>query len=358
MKYHIYLLLLILFASCSDKKNLEIGKLSVYDSIAVSIDYPILPEYARLVPYCKGDSIYMTGYNRHVHSIDFVNLSGGDSFVVPLRKEGPDGILPVQFFCFVGDSMVCRDQSGILVLAMDGSVVNRLSKTQIVQSGQYSLGTRGLNNYRYMNSSDGKALIHLSPVTHCDSVHIGKVYDVSKDSLEFLPPCYPSEVVENVPYLESLSIPDINIYDTDKIVYNFPFSSQVFLYDKKKGKTKVFDIRSGTIANELDFEKWKGMGVVDRALKEVLMSRFGRVYYSPLLEKYYRVHYGNLEEGNKKTRNMYLMVFDESGDFIKEYLLPSHFSEQYFFLHDTLYFACRSSNDDFINVAKIRLEML
>lgn len=355
MKFYICLFLSVLLVACSNKKNLEIGKLSVYDSITVSIDYPILPEYGKLVPYCKGDSIYVAGYNRHVHSIDFVNLSGGKNFVVPLQKEGPDGVLPVQLFCFVGNNIVCRDQSGILVVAMNGSVVNRLSKIQIVQSEQYSLSVRGLNNYRYLNSSDSKVLIPLSPLEKGSSVHIGKMYDVSLGSLEFLSPCYPPEVVDNVQYLESLSIPDINMFGKDKIVYNFPFSSHVYLHDRKMGKTKVLDIRSATIDNELDFDEWKGMGVVDRALKEVLMSRFGRVYYSPLLEKYYRVHYGTQEKGSGKPRNMYLMVFGESEEVIEEYLLPSQFSMQYFFLQDTLYFACRNSDDDSFNIARINL---
>ena len=43
---------------------------------------------------------------------------------------------------------------------------------------------------------------------------------------------------------------------------------------------------------------------------------------------------------------------------IEEYLLPSHFSEQYFFFQDTLYFACRSSNDTSFNVVRISLEMI
>lgn len=356
MKSLVCLFVSVLLMSCSEKKSLEMRTLSVYDSISVSIDYPILSEYVIGVPYCKGDSIYVTGYNHYNHSIDFVNLSGGDNFIVTFQKEGPNGVLPVQLYCFVGDKIVCRDRSGILTLAMDGSVIDRLPRKDLeTPAEQYSLGVKGLYNYRYLNNLDDKVLIPLSPIEKGGSVHIGKMYDVSLGSLEFLSPCYPPKVVDNVQYLEGLSIPDINIYDTDKIVYNFPFSSLVYLYDQKIGKTKVLDIRSGTIDNELDFDEWKDMSVVDRAVKEYYMSRFGRVYYSPLLEKYYRVHYGAEEKGGGKPRNMYLMVFDESGDVIEEYLLPSQFSVQYFFFEDTLYFACRNSNDDSFNIARIRL---
>lgn len=360
MKKTFFCLFVSLFLfSCSGKKKMEMDELSVYDSISVSIDYPILPQYVRLVPYCKDASIYATGYNHYNHSIDFVNLSGGDNFIITLQKEGPDAVLPVQLFCFLGDKIVCRDGSGILTLAMDGSVMNRLPRKDLeMPAEQYSLGVKGLYNYRYLNSFDNKVLIPLSPITRGDSIHIGKMYDVLHDSSEFLPPCYPPEVVDNIQYLESLSVPDINMYGTDKIVYNFPFSSQVYLYDWKKLKMKVLDVQSGTIDNELDFEEWKDMGEVDRAVKEFYMSRFGRVYYSPLLGKYYRVHYGTQEKGSGKLRNMYLMVFDESGSYTKEYLLPLQFSEQYFFLDNNLYFACRNSNDDFFNIARISLETL
>ena len=88
------------------------------------------------------------------------------------------------------------------------------------------------------------------------------------------------------------------------------------------------------------------------------MSRFGKVYYSLSTGKYYRIHWTMREEGKGKLRGIYLMIFDKKGNSLKEYLLPSHFSEQYFFFQDTLYFACRSSNDTSFNVVRISLEMI
>jgi len=362
MKAFIYLFVLGQFLfSCSKKQIIETDKLSLYDSVSISIDYSLLSLYVKLVPYCIDNSVYATGYNFYEHSIDFIDLTGGNNFILSLQREGPNGVLPVQDYCFVADKIVCKDESGILTLSMDGSVIKRLSIKELVSPAEkYSVRPRGgsLSDYQYLNSWNDKVFVSLSPVMKDDFVHIGKIYDVSKHLLEFLPPCYPSEVVDFAQYLGSLSIPDINMHSADKIVYNFPFSSQVYLYDVGTAETKILDVRSQMIDNELDFEEWKGMDLVDKAQKEISLSRFGRVYYSSSLDKYYRIHYGKENVDGGMPRNIYLMVFDESGSSIKEYLLPKQFTSQYFFLHDTLFFACRSNNDMSFKIAKISLDIL
>lgn len=360
MKPFIYIFALGFFLiSCSEKQTTERGELSVYDSISVSIDYPILSNYVKLTPYCNGNSFYVTGYNHFAHSIDFINLTGGDNFMISLQGEGPNGVLPIQDYCFTTDKIVCKDESGLLTLAMDGSVVSRLPREELTApTDEYSVRpqTATLTNYMYLNSSGNKVFIPLSPIKKSDSVHIGKIYDVSQHVLEFLPPCYPPQIADFSKYLGGLSVPDINMYEADKVVYNFPLSSKVYLYDRKTAETEVLDIRSETIENEEELEEWKGLDLVNKAMKEYYGSRFGRVYYSSSSKKYYRIHYGINEKKQGTMRPKYLMVFDEKGNSRKELLLPSQFSEPYFFHQDVLYFACRSSNDNYFNLAKISLE--
>ena len=361
MKHFIFLCLSICLFSCSGKMINEIGELSIYDSISIPIDFPILSQYTKLKPYCNGDSVYITGYNHYEHSIDFINLADGEHFIIPLQHEGANGVLPVQDYCFAADKIVCKDESGILTLDMDGNVIDRLPVKELVAPPEeYSVRPLGasLGNFLYMNNWGSKIFIPLSPTPKGEKVHIGKIYDISQRSLEFLPPYYPTEIVGYTQYLGSLSVPDINMYGTDKIVYNYPFSSLVYLYDTKTATTEILDIQTKTIENNIDFEKWKGLNVVDKVKQELYMSRFGKVYYSLSTGKYYRIHWTMREEGKGKLRGIYLMIFDKKGNSLKEYLLPSHFSEQYFFFQDTLYFACRSSNDTSFNVVRISLEMI
>ena len=361
MKSFVFLLISVFLFSCSGKQTVNTDKLTVYDSISVSIDYPILSQYIKLVPYSKGDTIYVTGYNYFEHSIDFVNLGNGENFILSLQREGPDGVLPVQDYCFVENKIVCKDESGVVTLAMDGRVLNRLPIKELTEpTDKYSVRPLGfsLSNYMYLNSRENKVFIPLSPIKKADAVHIGKIYDVSLNRLEFFPPCYPPEVIDYTQYLGGLSIPDINMYGIGKIVYNFPFCSQVYLYNMETSQSEVFDIRSSTIYNNIDFEEWKGIDAVEKSKKELYMPRFGRVYYSSTMKKFYRIHFAAKEEGVGKLRKTYLMIFDENANSIQEYLLPSQFSEQYFFLHDTLYFACRNSNDTSLNIARINLSGL
>ena len=125
MKALIFLIVSIFLSSCQKKTVVETCELSVYDSISITIDFPMLTNYIKLVPYCNGDSIYVTGYNHYEHSIDFINLVDGENFIIPFKREGPNGVLPIQDYCFVNDKIVCKDESGILTLGMDGSVIER-----------------------------------------------------------------------------------------------------------------------------------------------------------------------------------------------------------------------------------------
>ena len=87
------LLFVAFYTSCSKEVKHQVLELTEYDSISVAIDYPILSNYVRLVPYVRNGELFVVGYNHFEHYYDFVNLSGGKHFSVEMEKEGPDGVL-------------------------------------------------------------------------------------------------------------------------------------------------------------------------------------------------------------------------------------------------------------------------
>ena len=139
-------------------------------------------------------------------------------------------------------------------------------------------------------------------------------------------------------------MPRINASGEDKIIYNFPYSSKVYLYDRQTQETLVMDMPSQTVPNELDMKEFDLSSWAETGLKEMATSRFSWVYYSAEADKYYRVHYSEDEEENRK-RKTYLMVYDEKKRTTKEYLLPTEFSEIYFIHDDVLYFDFDGTND-------------
>ena len=157
-------------------------------------------------------------------------------------------------------------------------------------------------------------------------------------------------------------MPRINALNADRIIYNFPYSSNVYQYDRQTQETLVMDMPSQTIANELDMKEFEISNAAEKGKKELTSSRFDWVHYSAEADKYYRVHHAGYEDFNDKEasrmRKAYLMVYDEKNQTTKEYLLPSQFSAIYFIHDDVLYFDFDGTNDEVLTFAKIDLRKL
>ena len=353
------LVLLCLQSACSENPKHLVLDLTDYDSIAVTIDYPILSSYSRLQPYIRNGDMYVVGYNHFEHYYDFINLSGGEHFSVEMQREGADGVLTPSDFVVLQDEIVCKNQEGVIVVGMDGKVKNRLSMQELVHpENVYSATTRTatLGNYNYWDADGSRVFIPFYPLV--SGIPAGKIYDAEKHALEPLPFSYPDSIQRAIRSLGGLSTPFVN-GDADRIVYNYPVSSEVYLYDWKTKETKVIDMRSLTVSNELAISEFNIPDQKGRFTKELKSSRFNWVHYHAESGRYYRVHLASIE--SLKTmfdRKSYLMVYDEKKNETKEYLLPADFSNAYVVQDDVMYVAYKKNTDDVFRLAKIELEKL
>lgn len=139
-----------ILCSCTKKEVQEVMQLRTYDSLSVTIDYPFLSSYGKLVECSLGDELYAVGYNRHLHSLDFMNLSGGENKVIEFQREGPDAMLSPISFCFTADNIVWEDASGLSVLSMKGMVLKRLSQKELACPANKNLmKPQGVTNSAY-----------------------------------------------------------------------------------------------------------------------------------------------------------------------------------------------------------------
>lgn len=353
---NLFLWVACLLFSCSEKPVNKVMSLVEYDSVSVNIDYPILPAYTELSSVVKDGTVYAVGYNHHLHSLDFVNLSGGKHYVVELQREGADAILPPVSFCLTGDCIVWEDASGIILLTMEGKVIKRFS---LGNEGVYLMKPFGVTNAALVNlyKGDGHVFVPMTSVEMDENTFIGKALNLKDSTLDFLPMKYPQEIVGIAKTLGGLAFP--NITDNgNKILYSFPCSSMVYVYDKNSGEMAGVDMKTYTIANQLDVEEFNTMSPRKKFEAESTSARFCEVYYSDNLGKYYRVHYGKKERLFDKTRETYLVLFDKKTGSSIEYLLPRHFSEQYMVLDDVIYFMCINDDDSTFKYAKIDLKNL
>lgn len=354
------LLFVVFYTSCSKEVKHQVLELTEYDSISVAIDYPILSNYVRLVPYVRNGELFVVGYNHFEHYYDFVNLSGGKHFSVEMEKEGPDGVLVSSRFWVNEDYIVCRNDAGLVMLGMDGKVRHRMPIEELLHPTDVyvnSFGGVALGNYDYVQNDGSRCFIPMISLRKDVDVAIGKVYDAKTSSLELLPILYPDSI-RNLYQVKSLITPYMNGY-ADRIVYNFPISSKVYCYDLKTKKTKVMDMRSETIPNAVDMEEFKNMDWFRRMKEEDMTSRFLWAHYSAKSGKYYRVHFASRENFEDDANNKrYLMVYDEKTGEIKEYLLPARFSATFFIHDDVIYFDFDGTNDEVLTFAKIDLMKL
>ena len=351
-------------ASCSQEVKHQVLELKEYDSISIAINYPYLSNYPHLTPCVREGELYVVGYNYFEHYFDYVNLSGGKHFSVEMQREGTDGVLTPSRYWVLENGIVCQTQTGVVALDMEGKVQHRVSEKELVDPDDiYLIRPRGaaMGNYDYEGSLGSQCFIPLSPLNKEADVAIGKVYDTDTRTLELLPALYP-EAVKALFQVNSLTMPRINALNADRIIYNFPYSSKVYQYDRQTQETFVMDMSSRTIANELEMKEFEISNAAEKGKKEMTTSRFDWVHYSVEADKYYRVHHSGYEDfndmGAKRMRKTYLMVYDEKDHITKEYLLPSQFSGIYFIHDDVLYFDFDGTNDEVLTFAKIYLREL
>ena len=350
----VILLFAFLMFSCSERTGNIVRSLIKYDSLSVNIDYPILSNYLKLSSYVSEGNVYSVGYNHHTHSLDFINLSNTGNKVVELQREGPDAVFPPVAFCLVDNYVVWEDASGIALLTMDGELVRRLPVDD-----SYLLKPKGVTNASLINlhEADGCVFIPIAPIDSKKNVSLGKVYDLKKQSLDFLPVEYPYEVLEVAELLGGLAFPAIT-GGGERMLYNFPYSSMVYCYNKRTGETEKIDMMSQTLVRKVDAEDFRTKSPREKFEAESMSARFSEVYYSPELKIFYRIHYGVKERLFDKEREAYLMLYDESTEKITEYLLPTQFSEQYIVDKDIIYFIYKDNGDFGFRYAKVKLKDL
>ena len=349
------------FLACSDKGKIrKVIEWSQYDSLAISIDYPILSDYITLKPYLWNGEDFIVGYNHFNQSLDFISLSGKEHLSVELQSEGPDGVLKAIEFCQLNDKVFCRDDSGILVLNKSGKVISRILMADILTpEGKYRIRSKGISfgNFSSINSLETQVFIPLFPLEEAACVKIGKVYDGASHTIYELPMEYPEEIREHIKLLGGLARPQITAYG-DLILYNFPISSLVYSYSRKNKTTEIFNMESLSVDNTFEFEKRKDNDLRGLFVNEMITHRFKEVHYCAEANVYFRVHYGAKESMEDKQRSIYLMVCDESSENVREYFLPDSFREQYVVVGNQILFLCKDSNDSILYFAKIDVRNL
>ena len=316
---------LIFFAACSTK-NLtnDSGLISVeYDTIQIPITERYLQNYSHITGYSSDSLDLIYAYNHFLHKMDVFDVTNRRCFnSIPLEREGPDGINVAVNFT-VCDSMIYINSFPFYYgINFSGKIETKLDQTKIINFpyNDFNLsGRRGIIMANFMEAfvnCEYKAM-PVAVYKNDNSLHGIGFIRLDSGTFEMFDVSLP-EIKDNYGHLE---IPHIN-WVGDKIIYNFPYSSSIYVYsidERTQKEIKVNSVFTKNIADKLN----NNSNMIAQMHHQMFSLQFLSVKYDPFRDLYYRIHMAPINNMDEMfDRELYLTVMDNQFNCLKELKLP------------------------------------
>lgn len=194
---------------------------------------------------------YMIAYSMPLHCIDLIALNGTPSFKqIKLEKEGPNGINGVSGIFYYDNTFVLRTATGFCRVDKEGKVVSKWDLNNYLCKNK-GFGLRFPEQMVVFNlfkilGFDEKEGIVAQPIYQNEKIngqYLARILVLScKDwqVLEELDVFYP-EKLKQEKWLGCLGQIQV-LPHGDKVIYNFPASSDIFVYNRKTKETQVHSL--------------------------------------------------------------------------------------------------------------------
>lgn len=368
-----FLFLSLTVFSCRNK-NVDENALNNYH---ISIDTLVIDITSKELPYYYTIDFYqgsitneqkLIGYNHFKHSFDIFDLSSKEvSKNILLEYKGPNGVLPNSKFNILNkDSIVLLNNNKYYAIVNSkGKVIFKRDISAIFEKSDYLL-SKGLT---VSEPSNNIALIGINPVHHI----IPKKFDFLDKEFYNIPflsitdPINDTFTLLNVDYPQEASSQNLFgfllrpyiLINGNEVIYNFPFSSKVFVYNIIAETVRTFNIKSDytkNISNELKMEMSNSSDV--RILGEHFRNtlHFHKIVFDPYKKLFYRVHSTapELKKNGKKIRDSFLCVFNNEFEKLFELKLNSElYINDYIPTESGIVFQILNNNLNEINQLKL-----
>ena len=347
MKKPIIILLLIIVFSCSKRSEEEGFLLKTIQSsnsvalatntVEIPIDSISLTYYSKVSSFKYNDEEFLAGYNERIHSIDLFNLSKKQLYQhVRLEKEGPNAVGRVyNIEVHSIDSIFIFDSSKTFKLIDRNAKVKYQTPSELyfhdVETAPYG-SLQNINEAQFYYHQQRQSIIchykpHLVDASEPSS-HLSKsiMIEISvKDGSANTLPIFYSDYAEkhNDAFVSDL-IPNIS-FSEDMIIYNFPFGSNVYVYDLNTKQHMSFGGASQNSINLVAPYELKKYPIERYIITE---SRFLTTHYDYVRDVFIRLHWGNqpLKQMDGKyntliTKPGFITVFNKKGELLTEIAL-------------------------------------
>lgn len=334
-------LLCVFCTSCSlgnkGKENRSVSadkiELRAEEVLIPPSDELLLKSYSLSASFYQDTTDILVAYNYKEHALDKIDLNSKETSQLKLNLEGPNGISRRVGGLFVHnlDSIwICDDTQHAYLLNRAGEVTDKRVLNNEASDGTVSVAA----NYAmsviklYYNKQRNSLFFAVRMVDEQSSKVI-----VKEQSLERQQPIKsyelsPSVVEPDITFKDYGYMCDPNVaFTDDKIIYNYPIESSVYVIDLPTMERKVVGAESQFTPNEVpksSFSDYEGRELF--ALENV---HFHEVMYLPEKGLYARLHVGGANLPDEKdrgklnaSRKLLLTLFDKDFRVVNELQLP------------------------------------
>ena len=194
---------------------------------------------------------YMVAYSDPLHCIDLIALNGTPDFQqIKLEKQGPNGATGISGIFFYDNTFVLRTSLGFCRVNKEGKIISKWNLNDYLDKSQ-GYGQRFpeqmiiFNLYRHLGFDEKEGLVAqpLYKYEKVDGQYPTRILILScKDwqLVDEIDLVYP-EKLKQEKWLGCLGEVQA-LPHGDKVIYNFPASSDIYVYDRKTKTTQVHSI--------------------------------------------------------------------------------------------------------------------
>lgn len=288
--------------------------------IIPSNDILELKSYHITSPFSCQNIDGIIAYNYRLHSLDFEDLYNHKEISsIPLQREGPDGIpgRVAGIFPLSKDSIWVYDGIYMYLLNSAGRVNEKITledRESLIINTNYAMNTA-----KFSYNPKRHSLLYL---TRKDDF-IVEEYDIKKRKIiKTYPLSYSIINPKGSLLYADMDAPNVNFVD-NKIIYNYPYESTIYLLDMDSGKQLLIDAPSCYTSNKAQTCNANGYSIWERHRIENV--HFYDIMYLPECKTYIRLHIGGIDFSEKESvqtlldsRPIYMMAFDKDFNIMGE----------------------------------------
>lgn len=321
--------------------------------------------YPKLGALTHKDSLYIVGYNDHLHALDIFNLDAQKYIKrIILERDGPNGIAEVIGFTPISlDSIYILSTYRVALIDGKGNIKNKISINNPsspikghdseeymfwLETGQSLYFDRARHSLYALNHSYQHG--QCDPKRYQDASLVAQL-NLAKKRMTTLPVGYPFDKVNNCYGFITRMFTE---WSENELIYNFQYDPNVYVMDRQTQMIKAYDGSSEYTKNEVTPISWGECEDVSRKLDHFTREvNFGKVLKDSHNGLHYRFHRKELRIDNPSgnsinDKKLFLTVFDNNYAKVGEMILdnrayPDHVS---FVGKKGLYVAAPEGNED------------